>query len=187
MAVRELGGLNILVNNAGIAPGGEPTQNVALETWHRVIDTNLTSVLLFSQAAYPMLVKAGGGKIINIGSGYSLIAAARGAPYPVSKAGMLSLTQVMVLDGGAETIQVNLLAPSWTHTDMPALFLENKEHTAYIIDETPAGRIGEPEDLAGAAVFLASPASDFVSGTFINVDGGMKAGDKAVFHMSQEP
>ena len=73
-----------------------------------------------------------------------------------------------------------------TLTDMPARFLENKERTAYIIDETPAGRIGEPEDLAGAAVFLASPASDFVSGTFINVDGGLKAGDKALHHMSQE-
>ena len=178
IAVRELGSLNILVNNSGIGHGGEPAQTVTLETWHRVIDTNLTSVFLVSQAAHPMLVEAGGGKIINIGSGYSLIAAAGNAPYSASKAGLLNLTQTMALDWGADNIQVNLLAPSWTYSEMTVGVWENKERTAYIIDETPAGRIGNPEDLAGAAVFLASPASDFVSGTFINVDGGLKAGDK---------
>ena len=179
MAVRELGSLNILVNNSGIGHGGEPDQTVTLETWHRVIDTNLTSVFLFSQAAHPMMVKAGGGKIINIGSGYSLIAAAGNAPYSASKAGLLNLTQTMALDWGADNIQVNLLAPSWTYSEMTVGVWENKERTAYIIDETPAGRLGEPEDMAGAAVFLASSSSDFVTGANIIADGGMQSGDKS--------
>ena len=157
-AVRELGDLNILVNNSGIGHGGEPAQTVALETWQRVIDTNLTSAFLFSQAVYPMMVKAGGGKIINIGSGYSLIAAAGNAPYSASKAGLLNLTQTMALDWGADNIQVNLLAPSWTYSDMTVGVWENKERTAYIIDETPAGRIGEPEDLAGGGCVSCLPS-----------------------------
>ena len=90
-AVRELGGVNILVNNAGVGHGGQPTHTVQFETWQRVIDTNLTAVLLFCQAVYPELVKAGGGKIINVGSGYSLRSAAGNAPYSASKAGVWNL------------------------------------------------------------------------------------------------
>ena len=100
-AVRELGGVNILVNNAGVGHGGQPTHTVQLETWQRVIDTNLTAVLLFCQAVYPELVKAGGGKIINVGSGYSLRSAAGNAPYSASKAGVWNLTRTMALDWAA--------------------------------------------------------------------------------------
>ena len=178
-AVRELGGLNILVNNAGVGHGGEPTQTVAFETWKRVIDTNLTSVFLFCQAAYPALVKAGGGKIINVGSGYSLEAAAGNAPYSASKAGVWNMTRTMAVDWGADNIQANLIVPGWIRTAMTDGVWDNKERTAYIIGETPAGRLGEPEDMAGAAVFLASPASDFVTGTYIRADGGLTAGDRA--------
>ena len=178
-AARALGGVNILVNNSGVGHGGEPTQTVALETWHRVVATNLTSVFQFCQAVYPALVQAGGGKIINIGSGYSLVSAAGAAPYAASKAGVWNLTRTMALDWAGVNIQVNLIAPGWIRTEMTDPVWENQERTAYIIDETPAGRLGEPEDMAGAAIFLASPASDFVTGTFINADGGIKAGDKA--------
>ena len=87
-AARELGGVNILVNNAGVGHGGQPTHTVQLETWQRVIDINLTAVFLFCQAVYPELIKAGGGKIINVGSGYSLRSAAGNAPYSASKAGV---------------------------------------------------------------------------------------------------
>ena len=87
-AARQLGGVNILVNNAGVGHGGQPTQTVQFETWQRVIDINLTAVFLFCQAVYPELVKAGGGKIINVGSGYSLRSAAGNAPYSASKAGV---------------------------------------------------------------------------------------------------
>ena len=178
-AVSELGGLNILVNNSGIGHGGEPTQTVALETWHQVLDTNLTSVFLFCQAAYPELVKAGGGKIINIGSRYSIKSAAGNAPYAASKAGVWNITRTMALDWGADNIQVNMIAPGWIRTEMTDSVWENKERTAYIIDETPAARLGEPEDMAGAAVFLASSSSDFVTGTNIIADGGMQSGDKS--------
>ena len=178
-AVRELGGVNILVNNSGVGHGGQPTQAVALETWDRVVATNLTSVFQFCQAVHPALVQAGGGKIINVGSGYSLVSAAGNAPYAASKAGVWNLTRTMALDWAGDNIQVNLIAPGWIRTEMTDPVWEDRERTAYIIDETPAGRLGEPEDMAGAAIFLASPASDFVTGTFINADGGMKAGDKA--------
>ena len=178
-AVSELGGLNILVNNSGIGHGGEPTQTVALETWHQVLETNLTSVFLFCQAAYPELVKAGGGKIINIGSRYSIKSAAGNAPYAASKAGVWNITRTMALDWGADNIQVNMIGPGWIRTEMTDSVWENKERTAYIIDETPAARLGEPEDMAGAAVFLASSSSDFVTGTNIIADGGMQSGDKS--------
>ena len=178
-AVRELGSVNILVNNSGVGHGGQPTHTVALDTWDRVIAINLTSVFQFCQAVQPALVQAGGGKIINVGSGYSLVSAAGNAPYAASKAGVWNLTRTMALDWAGDNIQVNLIAPGWIRTEMTDGVWDDRERTAYIIDETPAGRLGEPEDMAGAAIFLASPASDFVTGTFINADGGMKAGDKA--------
>ena len=106
-AVRELGGVNILVNNAGVGHGGQPTHTVQLETWQRVIDTNLTAVLLFCQAVYPELVKAGGGKIINVGSGYSLRSAAGNAPYSASKAGVWNLTRTMALDWAGDNIRMD--------------------------------------------------------------------------------
>ena len=178
-AVRDLGSVNILVNNSGVGHGGQPTHTVALDTWDRVIAINLTSVFQFCQAVQPALVQAGGGKIINVGSGYSLVSAAGNAPYAASKAGVWNLTRTMALDWAGDNIQVNLIAPGWIRTEMTDGLCDDRERTAYIIDETPAGRLGEPEDMAGAAIFLASPASDFVTGTFINADGGMKAGDKA--------
>ena len=178
-AVRELGGVNILVNNAGVGHGGQPTHTVQLETWQRVIDTNLTAVLLFCQAVYPELVKAGGGKIINVGSGYSLRSAAGNAPYSASKAGVWNLTRTIALDWARDNIQVNLIAPGWIRTEMTDPVWKDTERTAYIIDETPAGRLGEPEDLTGTGIFLASAASDFITGTYIRPAGGSGVGDKA--------
>ena len=175
-AVRELGSVNILVNNAGVGHGGQPTQSVALDTWQRVIDINLTSVFVFCQAVYPALVKAGGGKIINVGSGFSLLAGAGNAPYSASKAGVWNLTRTMALDWAADNIQVNLIAPGWIRTEMTAGVLEDKERAAHIVAETPAGRFGVPEDLAGTGVFLASAASDFITGTYIRPSGGRGAG-----------
>ena len=178
-AARELGGVNILVNNAGVGHGGQPAQTVQFETWQRVIDINLTAVFLFCQAVYPELVKAGGGKIINVGSGYSLRSAAGNAPYSASKAGVRNLTRTMALDWAGDNIQVNLIAPGWIRTEMTDPVWEDTERTAYIIDETPAGRLGEPEDLAGTGIFLASAASDFITGTDIRPAGDSGVGDKA--------
>ena len=187
-AVNELGKLNVLVNNAGIGHGGELPQDIAPETWQNVIATNLTAPFVFSQIAYPALVKSGGGKIINIGSGYSLKAAGGNAPYSASKAGLLNLTRSLALDWGKDNIQVNMLLPGWNRTEMTeGLFDDPNSWTRYpshhdgprIISTTPAGRIGEPEDLAGAAIFLASRASDFMTGEYIQVNGGHTAGDMA--------
>ena len=188
-AVNELGKLNILVNNAGIGQGGELPQDVTSETWQNVIDINLTAQFVFSQIAYPALVKSGGGKIINTGSGYSIYAAGGNAPYAASKAGVWNMTRSLALDWGKDNIQVNLIVPGWIATEMTdgVLAGEFGSPTTYpahmgrntVIDKTAAGRIGEPEDLAGAAVFLASRASDFMTGSYIKVDGGLSAGDMA--------
>ena len=178
-AVNELGGLHILVNNAGIGQGGEPPQDISIESWQQVIDTNLTSPFVFSQAAYPAMVKCGGGKIINIGSGYSIKAAAGNAAYAASKAGLWNMTRSMALDWGEDNIQVNMILPGWIRTKMSTDALGDIKRKNKIISETPAGKIGEPEDITGAAVFLASGASDFVTGKYIQVEGGMNAGDMA--------
>ncbi len=187
-AVSELGRLDVLVNNAGIGHGGELPQDVEPETWDTVIATNLTAPFVFSQIAHPALVKSGGGKIINIGSDYAFKAAGGNAPYSASKAGLLNLTRSLALDWGKDNIQVNMLAPGWNRTDMTeGLFEDPDSWRRYpshhdgprIIADTPAGRIGEPEDLAGTAVFLASSASDFLTGEYIHVNGGNTAGDMA--------
>ena len=178
-AVNELGGLHILVNNAGIGQGGEPPQDISIESWQQVIDTNLTSPFVFSQAAYPALVKCGGGKIINIGSGYSIKAAAGNAAYAASKAGLWNMTRSMALDWGEDNIQVNMILPGWIRTKMSTDALGDIKRKNKIISETPAGKLGEPEDITGAAVFLASGASDFVTGKYIQVEGGRNAGDMA--------
>ena len=176
-AVNELGGLHILVNNAGIGQGGEPPQDITIEWWQQVIDTNLTSPFVFSQAAYPAMVKCGGGKIINIGSGYSIKAAAGNAAYAASKAGLWNMTRSMALDWGEDNIQVNMILPGWIRTKMSTDALGDIKRKNKIISETPAGKLGEPEDITGAAVFLASGASDFVTGKYIQVEGGRDAGD----------
>ena len=178
-AVNELGGLHILVNNAGIGQAGEPPQDISIEWWQQVINTNLTSPFVFSQAAYPAMVKCGGGKIINIGSGYSIKAAAGNAAYAASKAGLWNMTRSMALAWGKDNIQVNMILPGWIKTEMTTDALGDIKRKNKIISETPAGRVGEPEDITGAAVFLASGASDFVTGKYIQVEGGRHAGDMA--------
>ena len=132
---------------------------------------------------------SGGGKIINIGSGYSLAAAGGNAPYAASKAGFWNMMRSMALDWGKDSIQVNLIVPGWIVTEMTTNVLDELcgSSSSYpshmgrntVIPKTPAGRIGEPEDLAGTAVFLASKASDFMTGSYVRVDGGISAGDMA--------
>ena len=175
-AAKRLGRLDILVNNAGINVRKAP-QDYTLEEWKRVLDTNLTSAFVASQAAYPHLKRAamGGtsGKIVNIGSMMSLFGASFVAPYGASKGGIVQLTRALATAWARDGIQVNAVLPGWIDTaltrqarkDVPGLHER-------VLARTPAGRWGEPGDLAGIAVFLASPASDFVTGTAIPVDGG---------------
>jgi 2-deoxy-D-gluconate 3-dehydrogenase len=168
----ELGGLDILVNNAGINIR-KPPHVLEIEEWDRVISTNLTSVFLCSQAAYPVMKQAGGGKIINIGSMMSIFGAGFAPAYAATKGGIVQFTRSCACAWAADNIQANAILPGWIDTDLTKRArveidgLHNK-----VLARTPAARWGEIDDFAGIAVFLSSSASDFVTGTAIPVDGG---------------
>ena len=170
--VRELGGLHILVNNAGTNDRKQP-EEYALEEWQTIIDTNLTSAFIASQKVYPHMSRAGGGKIINIGSMMSIFGASFTVPYASSKGGIVQMTKGMACAWAKDNVQVNAVLPGWIDT---TLTREARQQVEGLHDRvearTPAGRWGVPGDLSGIGVFLASSASDFVTGTAIPVDGG---------------
>ena len=171
-AAERFGRLDILVNNAGTTVRKQP-QDLTAEDWHLVMNTNLTSAFFCSQAVYPHLVKAGGGKIINIGSMMSLFGASYATPYAASKGAIVQMTRSMAIAWAKDNIQVNAILPGWIDTDLTR---QAREQVAGLNDKvmtrTPAQRWGSPEDFAGIAVFLAAPASNFVTGAAIPVDGG---------------
>jgi 2-dehydro-3-deoxy-D-gluconate 5-dehydrogenase len=170
--VDRFGRLDILVNNAGTNIRKQP-QEYTLDEYRAVLDTNLTSAFACSQAAYPHMVRAGGGKIINIGSMMSIFGASFTAPYAASKGGIVQLSRALATAWAKDNIQVNAVLPGWIDTDLTR---QARQQVAglheRVLARTPAGRWGTPDDHAGIAVFLASPASDFVTGTAIPVDGG---------------
>jgi 2-deoxy-D-gluconate 3-dehydrogenase len=171
-AAKQLGRLDILVNNAGTNIR-KPPEEYSVEDWKLILDTNLTSAFVTSQAAYPHMKRAGGGKILNIGSMMSIFGASFVAPYGASKGGIVQLTRALACAWAKDNIQVNAVLPGWidtaltrrARTDIKGLYER-------VLARTPAGRWGQPEDLSGIAVFLCSRASDFVTGTAIPVDGG---------------
>jgi 2-deoxy-D-gluconate 3-dehydrogenase len=171
-AAKQLGRLDILVNNAGINIRKQP-EEYKLDEWHRVLESNLTSAFVASQAAHPHFLKARGGKIVNIGSMMSIFGASFVAPYAASKGGIVQLTRALACAWAKDHIQVNAVLPGWIDT---ALTRRAREEVSglheRVLARTPAGRWGAPQDLAGIAVFLCSAASDFVTGTAIPVDGG---------------
>jgi 2-dehydro-3-deoxy-D-gluconate 5-dehydrogenase len=168
----EFGRIDILVNNAGINIR-KPPQALALEEWHSVIDTNLTSAFLCSQAAYPAMKAAGGGKIINIGSMLSIFGASFAPAYAASKGGIVQFTRACACAWAADNIQANAVLPGWIDTDLTKRAREQIDGLhERVLSRTPAARWGEIADFAGIAVFLASHASDFVTGAAIPVDGG---------------
>jgi len=173
--VADFGGCDILVNNAGTNIRKRPEQ-ISEEEWHEVLDVNLGGTLFCAQAVYPHMKAAGRGKILNVGSMYSLFGAPVVAPYAASKGGVVQLTRALACAWAADNIQVNVVLPGWIDTDLTR---NAREQVAGLHDSvlarTPAGRWGEPEDIAGAAVFFASPASDFVTGAVLAVDGGYSA------------
>jgi 2-deoxy-D-gluconate 3-dehydrogenase len=170
--VKRHGRLDILVNNAGINIRKQP-QEYTLAEYHEVMNTNLTSAFNCSQLAYPEMKKAGGGKIINIGSMMSIFGASFTAPYATSKGGIVQMSRAMACAWAKDNIQVNAVLPGWIDTDLTRGARKQVEGLhERVLARTPAGRWGDPADFAGIAVFLASPASDFVTGTAIPVDGG---------------
>ena len=167
--------LDVLVNNAGINIRKQPEQ-YSLAEWHTVLDSNLTGAFLCSQAAFPAMKQAGGGKIINIGSMMSIFGAAFATAYAASKGGLVQMTKSMATAWAKDNVQVNAILPGWIDTALTRRAREQvpKLHDS-VLQRTPAGRWGIPDDFAGIGIFLAAPASDFVTGATIAVDGGFSS------------
>lgn len=169
---RELGRIDILINNAGINIR-KPPQALDIEEWDRVIKTNLTSAFLCSQAVYPAMKAAGGGKIINIGSMMSIFGASFAPAYAASKGGIVQFTRSCAVAWASDNIQANAVLPGWIDTDLTKRARQEIDglHDK-VLARTPTARWGAIADFAGIAVFLSSSASDFITGTAIPVDGG---------------
>jgi NAD(P)-dependent dehydrogenase (short-subunit alcohol dehydrogenase family) len=174
-AVSKFGRIDVLINNAGTS-WGAPVEEMRLEHWNKVIETNLTGTFLFAQAAGKFMIKQRRGKIINIAS----VAGIRGAPpefqaigYHASKGGVIAFTKDLACKWGIHNIQVNAIAPGWFPTNMSAVVIEKNKET--FLRKIPLGRFGNEDDLKGAAVFLASDASNYVTGHVLVVDGGQTA------------
>jgi 2-deoxy-D-gluconate 3-dehydrogenase len=170
------GRLDILVNNAGTTVR-KPAHDLTLDEWRLVMDTNLTSAFLCCRAAHALMKESGGGKIINIGSMLSILGAPYAAAYGASKGGIVQFTRSIATGWAADNIQANAVLPGWIDTELTRGAREQVPGlNEKVLARTPAGRWGMPADLAGIAVFLASSASDFVTGAAIPVDGGYSIG-----------
>ena len=173
--VSQFGRIDVLINNAGIS-WGAPVEEMRLEDWNKVIETNLTGTFLCAQAVGKVMIRQGRGKIINIAS----VAGLGGAPeelpaigYHASKGGVISFTKDLACKWAVHNIQVNAIAPGWFPTHMSNRVLEH--HKELFLSHIPLRRFGNEHDLKGAAVFLASDASDYVTGHVLVVDGGQSA------------
>lgn len=168
----ELGNISILVNNAGIVSLSGGIVNEKEEDWDGVIETQLNAVFVLSKLVAKSMIENKRGKIINIGSMYSFFGSGLIPSYSAAKGAVIQLTKSMAIELAPHNVQVNAIAPGWFETDMTAPVKTMQEMNDEIIMRTPAGRWGQAEELAGTAVFLASKASDFVTGETIRVDGG---------------
>ena len=170
----EAGGIDILINNAGIHRRA-PLETMPVESWQAVIDVNLTSAFLVTRTVVGGMLARRAGKIINLCSLNSEISRPTIANYSAAKGGLKMLTRAMAVEWGGRNIQANAIAPGYMRTDMTTVMTIDPVWEKYICNRTPAGRWGEPRELVGAAVFLASPASDFMNGQILTVDGGLLA------------
>jgi 2-dehydro-3-deoxy-D-gluconate 5-dehydrogenase len=174
-AARAFGRIDILVNNAGVSVRKAP-QDYTLDDWNSIQETNVTGAFIMSQACHPHFIKAGGGKIISIGSVVSVLGSAFSIGYVASKGAILQMTRSLACAWGKDNIQANTILPGWIETDLtndakrdiPSL-------NDRVLARTPAGRWGNPADFEAIAVLLAGPGSDFMTGTAIPVDGGYLA------------
>jgi gluconate 5-dehydrogenase len=172
--VAALGRVDVLVNNVGITLR-RPLEQFSLEEWRRILDVNLTSAFLVSRAVVPGMIERGGGKIVNVCSVLSEVARETIGPYGVSKGALKLLTQSMCADWARHGIQANGIGPGYFRTELNDALQADPEFDAWLRRRVPAGRWGEPSELAGAAIFLASAASDFINGQILYVDGGLLA------------
>jgi gluconate 5-dehydrogenase len=170
----ETGPLDILVNNAGIQRRA-PLHEVTLETWQEVLDTNLTGAFLVSRRVAKGMIERQRGKIINTCSLMCELGRQTTGPYTAAKGGLKMLTKAMVADWARYNIQINGIAPGYFITEMTQPLVDNPEFNTWIINRTPARRWGQPKELVGALLLLASRAGDFINGQIIFVDGGILA------------
>ena len=173
-AFEAAGDVHILVNNAGTIRR-HPAVEFPLDDWQNVVQTNLTAVFQLSQLFAAPMMERGGGKIVNVASLLSFQGGITVPAYTASKHGVAGLTKALANEWASKGVSVNAIAPGYFRTDNTQALQADETRNRQILERIPAGRWGSPEDLAGAAVFLASPASDYVTGTVITVDGGWMA------------
>jgi len=174
-AIENFGSLEILVNNAGIA-SLSPSVDMDLEEWKRVIDVNLTGVFLCARTAAREMIKRNYGKIVNIASIYGAVGDIfPTAPYYASKGAVINLTRALAIEWAPYKINVNAIAPGFFPSEMTASVFQDKKAMEHILSRTPLGRTGEPLDLKAALTYLASPASNYVTGQTVFIDGGWTA------------
>lgn len=169
---RSHGAIDVLVNNAGIQRR-HAFADFPQEDWDALIATHLTAPFIVSQAVVPEMIKRKRGKIVHIASVLSDLARPTVVPYTAAKGGVRQLTRGMAVELAPHNIQVNAIAPGYFATEMNRALIDNAEFNAWVCKRTPAGRWGQPEEIAGLAVFLASSASDYVTGQILVIDGGM--------------
>ena len=173
--IRQYGRLDILVNNSGIGIRKLP-ENSTLQEWRQVFSVNVEGTFLCCQKAYPYMLKQGSGKIINVGSMASVFGNDWLASYSASKGAVAQLTKSLAVAWAQANIQVNAILPGWVYTTLTAPLKDQyRERYDHIISRTPMARWGEPEEMAGCVVFLASDASNYITGTLIPIDGGFSA------------
>ena len=170
--LREMGGIDILVNNAGVEGKEKPLLEMSDEDWDTVMNPNLKGAFLCSRAAAKEMIGKGGGKIINVASIAAFIGMPNVSAYCASKGGLVQLTKAMALEFVENNIQVNALCPGYFDTPMSRRLYEPEMWAKIVRRKVPMGRIGKPEELKGTAIYLASRASDFMTGTCIVIDGG---------------
>jgi NAD(P)-dependent dehydrogenase (short-subunit alcohol dehydrogenase family) len=170
-ALGAFGHIDILVNNAGVNVR-KPVLELSAEEWDLVLNTNLKGYFLMAQAVVPHMLAQGRGKVINMASILGAVALPSQLAYASSKGGVMQMTKVMALEWATQGVQVNAIGPTYFETPLVAQLRNDPERYRFIVERTPMGRWGRPEELAGVAIFLASQASDFITGQTIFIDGG---------------
>jgi NAD(P)-dependent dehydrogenase (short-subunit alcohol dehydrogenase family) len=170
-ALAAFGRIDVLVNDAGVNVR-KPVLELSPEEWDRVLDTNLKGYFLVAREVVPQMIARGRGKVINVSSIFGNLVQPNQLAYAASKGGIVQMTKVMALEWAKQGVNVNAIAPSYCETPLTEPLRRDPERNRYIVERTPMGRWGKPEDLVGTAIYLASRASDFVTGQVLYVDGG---------------